>query len=237
MFSLAFAAATMVAGGLAFTFGMNSTDVVNVTGYGPFDGIWLPRDYCFLGTILAACGTGLICFTAAWVMLLYRHGSAGLPSRQWIWCSLVLLFGLIGLGVGVPVCFSQQSQKFTRSDINSAQTQVAVFLVLHGEGKDITAMTTGDYKQRDASRKKTDSYQMMSFRTSSTICHDEGYITVKGAISSSLKTTVLRMDGIFVGGGVVKTQLNPPKEIGFTARLIRRGDNLWLIDEVMFEDL
>jgi hypothetical protein len=34
----------------------------------------------------------------------------------------------------------------------------------------------------------------------------------------------------------VKTQLDPPKEIGFTARLVKGESDLWLIDELVFEE-
>ena len=236
LLSVALGAAMVIAGGLAFTFGLSTSDVVLVAGFGPLDGLWLPSDYCFLGTILAAVGAGLISFSLAWVVLLIRHGVANLPHRQWIWISLVLLVGIIGVGVGVTSLFSQNSQKFTRSDVSSAQTQVAIFLVFIAEGKDVKAMTTLECQQRESSQNKVDTYKMASYRTTSTVFHDNGQITIKGAITSTLKTTVYRMEGIFTGGGVVKSQLDPSREIGFTARLVRGGNNLWLIDELMFDE-
>ena len=46
--SLALSVAMVVAGSLAFAFGLGTSDVVRVSGFGPLDGLWEPSDYWFI---------------------------------------------------------------------------------------------------------------------------------------------------------------------------------------------
>jgi hypothetical protein len=233
--SLALGVATVVAGCLAFTFGLGTSDVVVVSGWGPLDRLWEPPDYCILGTLLAAGGSGLTTFSLAWIALLFRHGQAILPRRRWLLWSLALLAGTAR--VGLTALLSQRAPKLSQADVGSARTQVAILLVLAGEGKDVEAMTTPEYQRRERALKQSVTYRVATYRTTSTVLHDAGQITVRGSITAPAKTTVLRMEGgLLVGGGVVKTQLDPPKEIGFTARLVKGESDLWLIDELVFEE-
>lgn len=52
--------ALLVGGLLSFLFGGWVLGApLLVSGLGPFDGLWSPADYCFLGAVLAAVGAGL----------------------------------------------------------------------------------------------------------------------------------------------------------------------------------
>ena len=52
---------SLLTGGLlSFTFGgWLLRESLSVSGLGPFDGVWSPADYCFLGAVLSAVGAGL----------------------------------------------------------------------------------------------------------------------------------------------------------------------------------
>jgi hypothetical protein len=52
--------ALLVGGLLSFVFGgWVLGSALAVSGLGPFDGLWTPADYCFLGAVLSAIGAGL----------------------------------------------------------------------------------------------------------------------------------------------------------------------------------
>jgi hypothetical protein len=234
--TMALGVATVVAGCLAFTFGLSTTDVVNVVGFGPMNGLWEPADYCFLGTILAAVGSGLLAFSLIWVALLLRHGPGVAPRGRAVVWSLALALGAAGVAVGAASLYSQQSPRLSRGDAESARMQVTLAITKLSDGKDVRVMTTPEYWLR-AQKKPSPTYGITTIRTTATEFHDNGQITVKGIVIAVTKTTELRMGGdLVVGAGVASVLFDPPKEITFTSRLVRGENNLWLIDELAFHE-
>jgi len=52
-----------LAGGICATFyAIHFNISTTVTGLGPFNGVWSPADYCFLGGVLVTAGVGLAAF-------------------------------------------------------------------------------------------------------------------------------------------------------------------------------
>ena len=52
--------ALLTGGMLSFIFGgWLLKEPLGVSGLGPFNGLWSPSDYCFLGAVLSAVGAGL----------------------------------------------------------------------------------------------------------------------------------------------------------------------------------
>jgi hypothetical protein len=232
---LALGAATAVAGGLSFDFGLNSTGPVVVSGAGPFDGRWDPAAYCFLGTALAAVGTAVAVFCLTWTALFFRHGSASAPRRRWVLWALVLAVGVAGTGVGVTVLRAPRPAAPVNTE--SARLQVAIFLTRLSHGKPVQVMTTAGYQQRERDGARSVRYELATVRFTSTEVHDGGRITVTGTIAAVARMTSMRAGGgALVGAGLALEQFDPPRVIGFTARLVGGEGDLWLVDEIEFDD-
>ena len=225
---------------MAFAYGLSTSEIVRVSGFGPFDGLWEPSHYCFFGIVLAASGSGLITYSLVWLVLLIRHGQAILPRRRWLLWSLVLVAGTFGVGVGAMVLLSQRAPKLSRNDAESARLQVTVFFILANESPDTGQagkLTTAEYEQRERSLKQSVKYRAPGCETTSTLFHVSGEITVTGKLTAISKRTEFRMEkDNMVSSRVVITRFDPPQEVGFTARLVKAESNRWLIDELVFQE-
>lgn len=234
---LALGVAIIVAGGLSFSFGLNSSEAVVVSGAGPFDGRWDPPAYCFLGTVLAAGGAGLAVFCLAWTAIFFRHGSAAAPRRRWLLWSLVLAAGVGGVGVGATVLVSPRVTDPRPLGGEAARMQVAILVTKLSDGKDVRAMTTAGYQQRERERPQTVRYEVATVRTASTDFHGAGSVIVTGSITATAKMTSMRLDGgALAGAGLIAVQFDPPREIGYTARLAKGEHSSWLVDELVFDE-
>jgi hypothetical protein len=54
--------AAFVGGVCSLAYGLMHPGPTMVSGLGPFDGLWPAENYCFLGGVLAAAGSGLATF-------------------------------------------------------------------------------------------------------------------------------------------------------------------------------
>jgi hypothetical protein len=234
---LALGVATTVGGCLAFAFGMNASDTIIVSGFGPLDGLWAPDDYCFLGTVLTAVGAGLTTFGLVWVVLFFRHGQPVLPRRRWLVWSLVLMIGAAGVGLGAMSLRSQRGPKLSPADADAARAQAIEFLTAPDTEKAVATMTTPEYQQRERTQKQSVTYKVARAKTTMTTLHATGQVHVAGVLTAVGKTTAQRMEGgKLVGAGAVVLQFPAPKEIGFEARLTKSENGVWLIDEMTFQE-
>jgi hypothetical protein len=240
--SLALGVASVVAGSLAVSFGVDNSIrdyVVVASGWGPLDKVWTPLEYCIIGTILTAGGTGVGMYGLVWLMLLFRQGPAILPRRRWLVWSPALLAGALGVGIGGMVLLTQRAPKLSGE---LARRQITLFLVLTGESRDSwydrhRRMTTPEYRQREESLKESVKYMVATCHITSTAFDISGQVTVRGSITALTKTTVFQAEkGILHASGVMTALLDPPKEVEFIARLIEDENYGWLIDELAFEE-
>jgi hypothetical protein len=237
---LALGVATIVGGSLAFAFGLSTTDTIVISGVGPFAGFqdkWHPTDYCFLGAILAAVGAGLVVFCLTWVVLIFRHGQSVFPRWRWLLWSLVLALGVAGVSVGATALLTTRGPRVDPGSMELARTQVVVFLVRTEDGKDTSLMTTPEFQQRAQARKQSVRYDLTRYRITSTVLQPDGHITVSGSITAAAKTTSTQIGRtVMIGAAIGMEAFDPPKEIAFTAQLVKGPNGNWLIEELAMQE-
>jgi len=238
---LACGLAILAGGCFAFVYGLSTSTAVDARGLGPFNGIWHPPDFCWVGAILGSIGIGLSAFGTTWVVIILRHGLDVSPRRRWLVWSLALAVGVGGVGTaGALVWASRGSVVDLRTEKDSAGPphedveHIKRAVASYNESWNRNDLTPELQKRMDAKVEVT-----------SYVGHATAWVYSfgpDGALAvGNIRATAIQIRRWDLGPGpeVRWSEVRPfpePKRVDVMMRLMKTKEGRWLLDDVEYRE-